>query len=129
MCRRDDRTSAAIISPPSPISQISSVIDGIGLSNDGGGRHLLLPNPAGQLRAYELAYAQAGCAPSDIDYLECHATGTPAGDRTEAETVATFFGGHGKVPIGPGYLGDDSDALRGALLIEDAFGGRHRYPR
>jgi lysine 2,3-aminomutase len=34
-------------------------------------------------------------------------------------------GGHGKVPIGPGYLGDDPDAL----LIEDAFGGRHRYTR
>ena len=34
-------------------------------------------------------------------------------------------GGHGKVPIGPGYLGDDPDAL----LVEDAFGGRHRYPR
>ena len=38
-------------------------------------------------------------------------------------------GGHGKVPIGPGYLGDDPDALNGALLVEDAFGGRHRYPR
>jgi lysine 2,3-aminomutase len=38
-------------------------------------------------------------------------------------------GGHGKVPIGPGYLGDDPDALSGALLIEDAFGGQHRYPR
>jgi lysine 2,3-aminomutase len=34
-------------------------------------------------------------------------------------------GGHGKVPIGPRYLGDDP----GALLIEDAFGGQHRYPR
>jgi lysine 2,3-aminomutase len=33
-------------------------------------------------------------------------------------------GGHGKVPIGPGYLGDDPEAL----LVEDAFGGRHRYP-
>lgn len=38
-------------------------------------------------------------------------------------------GGHGKVPIGPGYigpgyLGDDPDAL----TVEDAFGGRHRYP-
>ena len=32
-------------------------------------------------------------------------------------------GGHGKVPIGPRYLGDDPDAL----LIEDAFGGRHLY--
>ena len=33
-------------------------------------------------------------------------------------------GGHGKVPIGPAYLGDDPDSL----TIEDAFGGRHRYP-
>jgi lysine 2,3-aminomutase len=33
-------------------------------------------------------------------------------------------GGHGKVPIGPAYLGDDPDAV----LVEDAFGGRHRYP-
>ena len=33
-------------------------------------------------------------------------------------------GGHGKVPIGPAYLGDDPEAL----LVEDAFGGQHRYP-
>jgi lysine 2,3-aminomutase len=33
-------------------------------------------------------------------------------------------GGHGKVPIGAAYLGDDPDAL----LVEDAFGGQHRYP-
>jgi lysine 2,3-aminomutase len=33
-------------------------------------------------------------------------------------------GGHGKVPVGPGYLGDDPAAAE----VEDAFGGRHRYP-
>ncbi len=33
-------------------------------------------------------------------------------------------GGHGKVPVGPAYLGDDPDAL----TVEDAFGGRHAYP-
>ena len=33
-------------------------------------------------------------------------------------------GGHGKVPIGPAYLGDDPDAL----LVRDAFGQTHRYP-
>jgi lysine 2,3-aminomutase len=33
-------------------------------------------------------------------------------------------GGHGKVPIGPAYLGDDPPAL----LVEDAFGEKHRYP-
>jgi lysine 2,3-aminomutase len=34
-------------------------------------------------------------------------------------------GGYGKVPIGPSYLADDP----AAILVEDAFGGRHRYPR
>jgi len=33
-------------------------------------------------------------------------------------------GGHGKVPIGPSYLGDDP----AALAVEDVFGGQHRYP-
>lgn len=33
-------------------------------------------------------------------------------------------GGHGKVPIGPAYLGDDPDAL----MVRDVFGETHRYP-
>ena len=38
-------------------------------------------------------------------------------------------GGHGKVPVGPGYLGDDPDASgSGGLVVHDPFGGRHRYP-
>lgn len=78
--------------------RVYAVIDGIGLSNDGAGRHLLVPNPAGQLSAYELAYAQAGFGPEQVDYLECHATGTPIGDGTEAESVAAWFGTRGTVP-------------------------------
>ncbi|WP_371664448.1 beta-ketoacyl synthase N-terminal-like domain-containing protein [Streptomyces sp. NBC_00280] len=78
--------------------RIYAVIDGIGLSNDGAGRHLLVPNPAGQLSSYELAYAQAGFGPEQVDYLECHATGTPIGDGTEAESVAAWFGTRGTVP-------------------------------
>ncbi|NEC84558.1 beta-ketoacyl synthase N-terminal-like domain-containing protein [Streptomyces sp. SID12501] len=78
--------------------RIYAVIDGIGLSNDGAGRHLLVPNPAGQLSSYEHAYAQAGFGPEQVDYLECHATGTPIGDGTEAESVAAWFGTRGTVP-------------------------------
>jgi lysine 2,3-aminomutase len=37
-------------------------------------------------------------------------------------------GGHGKVPIGPGYLGDDPDTLADELQVRDAFGQTHRYP-
>ncbi|MFG2846481.1 beta-ketoacyl synthase N-terminal-like domain-containing protein [Kitasatospora sp. NPDC048296] len=79
--------------------RIYAVVDGIGLSNDGSGRHLLVPQSGGQLDSYELAYARAGIDPAGIDYLECHATGTPIGDATEAESVAAFFGERGKVPL------------------------------
>ncbi|WP_405012842.1 beta-ketoacyl synthase N-terminal-like domain-containing protein [Kitasatospora sp. NBC_01539] len=79
--------------------RIHAVIEGIGLSNDGGGRHLLVPNAAGQHRAYRLAYDAAGVSPADVDYLECHATGTPIGDTTEAGSVTDFFGPHGALPL------------------------------
>ncbi|MEV0700902.1 beta-ketoacyl synthase N-terminal-like domain-containing protein [Saccharopolyspora sp. NPDC050389] len=71
--------------------RIYAVVDGIGLSNDGAGRHLLSPNVEGQLEAYRLAYAEAGVDPQDIDYIECHATGTPLGDSTEADGLHRFF--------------------------------------
>ncbi|WP_301184466.1 beta-ketoacyl synthase N-terminal-like domain-containing protein, partial [Streptomyces sp. NL15-2K] len=79
--------------------RIHAVVDGIGLSNDGAGRHPLVPRKSGQLDALARAYADAGVDPADIDYVECHATGTPIGDTTEAESLAEFFGPHGKVPL------------------------------
>ncbi len=71
--------------------QILALIDGVGLSNDGKGKFLLSPNPKGQKLAFERAYEQCELQPSDIDYLECHATGTPLGDKTEINSIADFF--------------------------------------
>ncbi|WP_218080751.1 PfaB family protein [Anthocerotibacter panamensis] len=70
---------------------IYATIEGIGLSNDGRGKHYLSPNPQGQLLAYERAYREAGLDPKDIDYIECHATGTVLGDGTELNSIETFF--------------------------------------
>ena len=39
--------------------------------------------------------------------------------------VLDIPGGHGKVPVGPGYLGEDED---GRVLVEDPRGGSHPYP-
>jgi PfaB family protein len=72
--------------------KIYAVLRGIGLSNDGKGKHLLTPNPKGQKLAFERAYADAGIAPQEIDYIECHATGTPLGDITELNSMEAFFG-------------------------------------
>lgn len=79
--------------------QIHAIICGNGLSNDGKGRHLLSPNPQGQLLAFKRAYEEAGISPKNIDYLECHATGTPLGDTTEINTTDAFFSQHQASPL------------------------------
>lgn len=71
---------------------IYAVIEGIGLSNDGRGKSVLNPNARGQILSFERAYAHVD--PESIDYVECHATGTPAGDPVELDAMASFW--HGK---------------------------------
>ncbi|NOR51857.1 MAG: hypothetical protein GQ470_04480, partial [Gammaproteobacteria bacterium] len=71
---------------------IHAVISGIGLSNDGKGKFVLSPNQAGQEICYERAYNDTDITPEDVDYIECHATGTPLGDETEIQSMAGFFG-------------------------------------
>ncbi len=71
---------------------ILAVIAAIGLSNDVDG-NLLAPSSEGQLRAMRAAYRQAGWKPSDIDLIECHATGTPVGDSTEFQSLQLLWEG------------------------------------
>jgi 3-oxoacyl-[acyl-carrier-protein] synthase II len=52
------------------------------------------PNGAGARRAMEDALAAAKLAPSDVDYINAHATSTPAGDPQEAKAIAELFGAH-----------------------------------
>ncbi|MBB4008675.1 beta-ketoacyl synthase N-terminal-like domain-containing protein [Allorhizobium taibaishanense] len=72
--------------------RILAIIESVGLSNDGTGQHMLVPNADGQRLAYQRAYARTTVQPSEIDYVECHATGTPLGDRTELTSLQRFFG-------------------------------------
>ncbi|MBX0328786.1 PfaB family protein [Oscillochloris sp. ZM17-4] len=78
--------------------KIYGVVRGVGLSNDGAGKHVLVPNPKGQQLAFERAYAAAGVPPQSVAYVECHATGTPVGDIVELNSMERFFGAHGHAP-------------------------------
>jgi PfaB family protein len=78
--------------------RIYGLVRGVGLSNDGAGKHLLVPNPKGQQLAFERAYAHARVAPESVAYVECHATGTPVGDIVELNSMERFFGAHGHAP-------------------------------
>jgi acyl transferase domain-containing protein/3-hydroxymyristoyl/3-hydroxydecanoyl-(acyl carrier protein) dehydratase len=77
--------------------RIRGVLAGGGLSNDVGGS-LLAPNSVGQLRAMRAAYKEAGWSPSQVDFVECHATGTPTGDPVEVASLKSLWGERGWTP-------------------------------
>lgn len=54
--------------------------------------HVTLADGRGSLRAMRLALAEAGLQPSDVGYVNAHATSTPAGDAPEAAAIAEVFG-------------------------------------
>ncbi len=76
---------------------VYAVIGGLGLSNDGRGKHPLTPNSRGQTLAFQRAYAGA-VDPRTVQYIECHASGTPLGDKTELNSIDEFFGGSAVLP-------------------------------
>ncbi|WP_179115991.1 type I polyketide synthase [Solemya velum gill symbiont] len=95
---------------------IYGLIESWGASSDGAGKGITAPNYAGQREAVEDAYTRCTITPDDIDYLECHATGTLVGDTEERLTVHHCFGksrataGKPPIPIG------GSKAVTGHLL-------------
>ncbi|WP_288143343.1 beta-ketoacyl synthase N-terminal-like domain-containing protein [Shewanella algae] len=71
---------------------IHGIIRGTGLSNDGRGQFVLSPASKGQVLAFERAAEAANIAPSQVEVIECHATGTPLGDKVELSSMEQFFG-------------------------------------
>jgi 3-oxoacyl-[acyl-carrier-protein] synthase II len=53
----------------------------------------------GAKRAMEIALAQAGITPADVQHLNAHATSTPVGDHGELEAIKTIFGTTGSVAV------------------------------
>jgi 3-oxoacyl-[acyl-carrier-protein] synthase II len=68
------------------------------------GYDLMRPDSAGMQRAMELALADAGCPPEEIDYVNAHATATEAGDIAESAATARVYG---RIPVSSlkSYLG------------------------
>ena len=65
---------------------------GYGVSNDG--THPLRPNPHGQALAISRALKDAEIEPTQVEYINAHATGTMTGDRIETEAIKMVFGDH-----------------------------------
>ncbi len=73
-------------------AHIYGEVVGYGQSSDG--HHLVEPRADGKgaFLAMKRALADAGLAPSDVDYINAHATATQKGDAGEARAIQALFG-------------------------------------
>ena len=88
------------LSDVEPGEKVHAVIRGSGLSNDGRRKGLLAPAASGQADAMQRALQSSGIDPQTVDYLECHATGTPVGDGVEISSATSVYGANQRVPAG-----------------------------
>ncbi|MFI6870929.1 polyketide synthase Pks13 [Nocardia sp. NPDC050406] len=84
--------------------KIWAVIKGTAVNNDGRSNGLLAPNPDAQAEVLRRAYRDAGIAPSTVDYIEAHGTGTLLGDPIEADALGRVVG-RGREADKPALLG------------------------
>lgn len=70
----------------------------IGYGFSSNGEHISNPTVSGPVRSLQMAMKDAGMNTADIDYINAHATSTPAGDTSEAKALYTVFG-EGTVPV------------------------------
>jgi 3-oxoacyl-[acyl-carrier-protein] synthase II len=75
---------------------------GYGVSSDA--QHITEPDPSGQhpARAMQMAFADAGIDPADVDYINAHGTSTPLGDASETRVIKKAVGGEEiarKIPV------------------------------
>lgn len=67
---------------------------GYGITNDAHHISAPLENGEGAVACMQMALADAGLTPHQIDYLNAHGTSTPLNDKSETAAVKTVFGEH-----------------------------------
>jgi 3-oxoacyl-(acyl-carrier-protein) synthase len=111
-------------------ARIYAELAGWGQAGDGHSIAASHPEGAGLRDAMLRTIADAGVKPGDIDYVNAHATSTPAGDRSEALALKAVFTANGAKPrvsstkalTGHGLsLAGAMEAAFCALAISDGF--------
>lgn len=77
----------------------------VGFGTNCDGTHVTNPSAEGMRGAMALALRSAGLAPTDIDYVNAHATGTSVGDLAESQATYALFGDRVPVSSLKGHLG------------------------
>ncbi|MER5886562.1 SDR family NAD(P)-dependent oxidoreductase [Streptomyces sp. NPDC001941] len=77
--------------------EVLGVIRATAINHDGASSGITAPNGTSQQKVIRAALDSAGLAPADVDYVECHGTGTPLGDPIEVQALAAVYG-EGRAP-------------------------------
>ncbi|KAI0886112.1 ketoacyl-synt-domain-containing protein [Annulohypoxylon maeteangense] len=116
---------------------IRSVIRGSSVNQDGRTPGITLPSSEAQLRNIRSVYKRAGLPVSGTAYVECHGTGTQAGDVREVKAISDAFCGDrtsnnpiyvGSIKTNIGHLegcAGIAGLIKGVLTIEQGIIPRH----
>jgi 3-oxoacyl-[acyl-carrier-protein] synthase II len=81
------------------------VAEVIGYGTNCDGLHVTQPDTHGMQGAMELALADAGIGPDDVDYVNMHGTATEQGDIAESQATSRLFGERMPVSSLKSYIG------------------------
>lgn len=104
---------------------ILAEVCGYGFSSNG--QHISNPSSDGQIVSISRSLKDAGLDANAIQYINAHATSTPAGDGSEAEAIFNVFGG--KVPVSSTksmtghecWMAGASEIVYSMLMMQNGF--------
>jgi acyl transferase domain-containing protein len=111
---------------------VYAVLKGVGSASDGRGKAIYAPDADGQRRALDAAYLAAGVAPTSVELVEGHGTGTRVGDAIEVTGLRKVYG---EAPEGGAWcalgsvksqIGHTKAAAGAAGLIKAALALHHK---
>ncbi|MDH4088961.1 MAG: beta-ketoacyl-[acyl-carrier-protein] synthase family protein [Cyclobacteriaceae bacterium] len=100
----------------------------IGYGFSSNGEHISNPSVEGPSRSLQMAMRVSGLKVSEIDYINAHATSTPAGDASEAKAIHEVFGAV-NTPVSSTksmtghecWMAGASEIVYSLLMMQDSF--------
>lgn len=107
-------------------AKILGEVIGYGFSSNG--EHISNPSVQGPSRSLRMAMKASGLKASEIDYINAHATSTPAGDTSEAKAIFEVFG-ESNTPVSSTksmtghecWMAGASEIVYSMLMMENSF--------